>query len=444
MSIQTPSIPADALSNEQSPKVDSRRNLFAFTGDILLFVTATYFIPPTTVLVGLASKLTDDKILIGAIGTAWTAMWFLPQLFAAQLVRGKRYQKRFVAIPGVIGRQAFLLFALWLWFTGAAQPLLTVWLLLAAIAIFNICDALSGVAWFDMLARALTPRRRGRVVVVAQMTASFIGIGVGFLITRVLQADGLPFPKNFALVIFCAWVFMTLSLMAFLTMEEVPMRESVIDDGDNISLLGSLRQVFNSNVLFRRVLLARVLTGFEAMAATFYLVFAKERLHLDDSAIGLFTLALTIGAIAGLVLFGWLNERYGPRRVIHASTTFQLIAPLLALFVAAVPGVALQSPTVGLAIFIAVMALRGAIEHSLVLGFVGYFMDAAPDHHRAMYVGTINTVSGIVALAPVMGGIIIQELSGVSGNDLAYSVVFGITTLCVGAGWLLALRLPKL
>lgn len=444
MSTQTPSIPADALSNERLPKVDSRRNLFAFTGDILFFVTATYFIPPTTVLVGLASKLTDDKILIGAIGTAWTAMWFLPQLLAAQWVRGKRRQKKFVAIPGIIGRQTFLLFAMWLWFTHAVQPLLTVWLLLAAIAIFNICDALSGVAWFDMLARALTPRSRGRVIVFAQMTASIVGIGAGLFIERVLSAEGLPFPQNFALVIFCAWVFMSISLLAFLTMDEVPMSASVIDHGDNVGLIDSLREVFTSNKLFRQVLLARVFTGFEAMAATFYLVFAKERLHLGDSAIGQFTLALTIGAIAGLILFGWLNERYGPRRVIHASTTFQLIAPGLALVVAAVPALAVQSPTLGMIIFIAVMAMRGAIEHSLVLGFVGYFMDAAPEQHRAMYVGTLNTVSGVVALAPVIGGVIIQELSGVSGNDLAYTVVFGITVVCVGAGWLLALRLPKL
>ena len=444
MSNQTPSISADPLSNERLPKVDSRRNVFAITGDILFFVTATYFIPPTTVLVGLASKLTDDKVLIGAIGTAWTAMWFLPQLFAAQVVRGKRRQKKYVTIPGIIGRQSFLLFALWLWMTNASQPVLTVWLLLAAISIFNLCDALSGVAWFDMLARAFTPRRRGRVMVFAQMTASFIGIGVGLLIERILRPDGLPFPQNFALVIFCAWFFMTISLISFMTLEEIPMSESIIDHGSNVSLLGSLRDVFKSNVMFRRLLLARLLTGFEAMAATFYLVFAKEKLKLDDSAVGIFTLALTIGAIGGLIIFGWLNERFGPRRVIHASTTFQMVAPALALLVAAVPSIALQSPAIGLAIFIVVMGLRGAIEHSLILGFVGYVMDAAPEQHRAMYVGTVNTVGGIVALAPVMGGLIIQQLSGISGNNVAYAVVFGLTTLCVGLGWLLSLRLPKL
>ena len=40
--------------------IDLRRNVVAFTGDISTFMVGTYFIPATTVLVGLASQLTDD------------------------------------------------------------------------------------------------------------------------------------------------------------------------------------------------------------------------------------------------------------------------------------------------------------------------------------------------------------------------------------------------
>jgi len=447
VSTETSSIRVDAGNaglTEQTYPIDSRRNSFAFAGDILFFVLAMYFIPPTTVLVGLASRLTDDKVLIGAVGTAWAAMWYLPQLFGAQLVRGKRWQKKYIVIPAVIGRQLFILFAGWLWFTKAEQPLLTVWLLLLVIGVFNIFDASASVAWFDTLARAMTPRRRGRVIVTAQMTASIIGLGAGVIIERLLGPSGLPFPQNYALVIFFAWVLMTISLFSFLTMKEVPMSESAADHGNNVSILKSLSDNIKSDPLFRRVLISRLLTGFEAMGASFYLVFAKEQLNMGESAVGIFTLALTIGAILGLVLFGWLSERFGPRRVVHASTTFQCIAPLLAFLVALFPDWALQWPTAALITFMVVMALRGAIEHSLVLGYIGYVMDAAPEQHRPVYVGTMNTIGGVVALAPVIGGVVIAELSGFTGGMAAYAVVFATTALLVGLGWWLGLSLPKL
>lgn len=70
-------------------------------------------------LVGLASQLTEDKTLIGVVGMTWSVTWFLPQLVAAHLVRGKRWQKPYLIIPSLIGRNGLLLMALWLLITQA-------------------------------------------------------------------------------------------------------------------------------------------------------------------------------------------------------------------------------------------------------------------------------------------------------------------------------------
>ena len=119
----TPQSKIQTLKSEAP--LDTKRNIIAFGGDIMFFVIATYFIPITTVLVGLVSELTENKALIGAVGTTWLAVWYLPQLFAARLMRGQRYQKKYIVISALIGRQVFLLFALWLAITRAQQPLLT-------------------------------------------------------------------------------------------------------------------------------------------------------------------------------------------------------------------------------------------------------------------------------------------------------------------------------
>jgi MFS family permease len=444
VSVTTLSTPEAQSQTSVKVPSDSRRNIIALFTDIGSFVTAIYFIPVTTVLVGLASHLTDNKALIGAVSTMWVAVWYLPQLFAARLMRGQRFQKRYVLVPALIGKQLFLLFAAWLYFSGANQPLLTVWLLLATIGIFNFCDAIGGVAWFDIISRALTPRTRARVLTVSQMVASLIGILlISPLISYVLQPAVMQFPNNYALIIGLCWVFMTISTVALALVREVPLPEQALRNDQSQSFLANLKDAVRYDAQFRRMLGARVLSGVEMMAASFYLVFAQEQLKLGESIIGWFTQALVAGAIAGLALFGWLSDRFGSRRVVHAATGFQFFAPLMAFLIALVPNIGIQYPTLAFWVMVVVIALRGAIEHSLMLGFIGYCLDYATDSTRALYVGVVNTLGGVVALTPVLGGLLIQALLPM-GASLAYSTVFGIAAALAGLGFLVGLRLPRL
>jgi hypothetical protein len=121
----------------------------------------------------------------------------------------------------------------------------------------------------------------------------------------------------------------------------------------------------------------------------------------------------------------------------------QFAAPLIALLFGlshlAMPGIA----SAALIAFSLVFLLQGAIEHSLVLGTVGYLLDSAPERHRAMYVGAINTIGGLVALTPVIGGAWIDATQARGFSQLGYMSVFAFASVCVAAGLLFSLRLPR-
>src|SRR4029453_19006746 len=70
-------------------QLNTRRNFAAFGTDILAFMTGMMFIPANIVLVGMASRLTDDKALLGVVAMAGAVAWFLPQIVAARIVHGK-------------------------------------------------------------------------------------------------------------------------------------------------------------------------------------------------------------------------------------------------------------------------------------------------------------------------------------------------------------------
>jgi MFS family permease len=423
--------------------LDARQNSLVFAGDILTFITGISFIPATTVLVGLASRLTDDKALIGAVAMSWSVAWLIPQLVAARMVHGQPRQKPYLIIPAAIGRQTIILFALWLLLSNAQPPLLTVWLLILAVVVFNICDAIAGIAWFDMMSRTLTPRRRGRAIASGQLVGSLLGIGAGLAVERLLAPGGLPFPQNYAVIFVCAWLGFMASFVVILFLQENPLSAQALAESHEDSFFGHVFEALRSDEVFRRLLAARLLTGVENMTAAFYVVFVTERLQLPDSAIGLFSVAFIAGGILGVAIFGTVADRYGPRRVINVSTALQFCAPLLALVVALVPVEMLPSPGVAIGVFMVILAINGALGRSMVLGYAGYTLDRAPERRRAIYVGVFNTLGGVVALTPVLGGFFLDATSKTLGSSISYALMFGLAALCVGGGVLIGLTLPK-
>jgi MFS family permease len=438
MTSQHDSAAATAKASSAPTRKDTHRNIIAYTGDTMGFFTGMSFIPATTVLVGLASALTSDKALIGIIAMAWGVASLFPQLIAARLVQGKRRTKPTLMITSLIGRQTMLLFALWLLFTNAQSPLLTIGLMIAAIVVFNVFDSVTGIAWFDMLSRNLSPRGRGRILGTAQFLGSITGIGAGFVVARVLSPDGLPFPQNYAVVFICAWVGFFISFLFQFVYEENPAPERVRVGAQAGSFSSAVLDGLRTDAVYRRVLITRILTGLEVMAAAFYVVYIKERLKLPDTSIGIFSLAFIIGGILGIALFGWLAGRSGARSVVRAAAILQATAPLVAFLVAIIPGLE-TVPILAYALFALILAVDGAAARAYVLGFCGYTIDRAPEHRRSIYVGMLNTLSGLVGLSPVLAGLWLDAAAGATN---AYPVMFGVVAVIAGAGALLSFTLP--
>jgi MFS family permease len=406
-------------------QLDTRRNFLAFGGDMLTFMTGLSFIPATIVMVGMASRLTNDKALLGVVAMTGSVAWFLPQIVAARIVHGKQRQKKYLVGASAIGRQMYLLMALWLYLTRAESPLLTVFVLIGCVAIFHVADSLAGLAWFDMLSRALSPRTRGRSVAIGNLIGLIGGIGAGLIVERVLSPTGLPFPINYAVLFFCAWVCFMASFVFILFIKETPMSVHEHSQTTDTHFLANLAEAVRTDKVFQRLILARVFTGIETMAAAFYVVFIRERLGLPDS------------------IFGWLGDRVGSRGVIRSSVALQVIAPTLALAVAAVPVITGATPDIAIAFFVVIIAINGAVMQAGMLGFQSYPLDVAPERHRAMYIGVLNSVGGVVSLTPLLGGLMLDAITAGASSQVAYSIVFGIAVISVVAGLLTTFGLPK-
>ncbi len=442
MAVQ-PGVNITATAPSPSPvPLDSKRNVSVFIGDMVSFVTGLSFIPATTVLVGLASRLTDDKALIGVVAMSWSVAWLIPQLVAARMVQASASKNPTLIIPSIIGRQTVCYLPSG-WQSAVRNRRSHGMVLIASVVVFNFCDAIAGISYWDMMSRLLTPQRRGRTITTGQFFGSLLGIGSALIVERILVPGGLPFPMNYALIFVCAWMGFIVSLVICFFLQENPMSEEALTQSHEGSFFSHVREALHSDEVYRRLLVVRLLSGVESMTAAFYVVYVKERLGLPDSIIGIFSVALIVGGILGVTAFGAVSDRLGSRGVVRFAILLQFLAPLLALVMTLVPGLMEAAPTVVVAVFAVILAIDGAVGRSTMLGFSSYTLDRAPERRRAIYVGVFNTLGGVVGLTPVLGGAFLDHAVGLLGSTPAYAIMFGLAALCAGTGALLGFTLPK-
>jgi MFS family permease len=343
---------------------------------------------------------------------------------AARWINDKPRKKPYL-IGGLTGRVAFWIIALVLWL-GLAQrtaAMLTVFFL--CVAFFNLTDGLASVAWFDLLARAIPVKRRGRLMGLSQIISGVAGLGVGLVISSILTSPRFTFPDDYTLIFLLAGVAFVPSTIALLLLREVRPNASGSDAVEK--RMGSWFAPWRLDSGFRQLMVCRVLTGMVSVVSPFYVIHATDILDLSEAAVGSFVAAQQVAGLASGALLGWISDRWGPAQTVRISSLLSLAGPLFALVTHVTGGNWL------IRLYPFVYVALGAYQSSIMLGFYNYLLEIAPDDVRPSYIGLGNTITGVLTLAPTLGGWMLQATS--------YSTLFAVTAVVISAGFLMALRL---
>ncbi len=430
----------------ETPRPHYWRNFLALLGDYVWFGVGAAFAGVTTVIPDYIDRLTSNPVVVGLFLTVADGAWLLPQLIFANLLVDKRRKKPYVIWAGAIGRPTWLLYALALLLGLARFPFAAVALLFLLYLVFLGLDSLASVAWFDILGKSIPEERRGRLVGLSQIVQGGLAIGVGAIVAMLLGRDGPPFPLNYAAIFGLAGAFYLLSLLSFLPVVEPD--EAVAESRPTWrEYLPQLVRVMREDRTFRRLVVVRLLSGFDMLAWSFYILFATREIGLPPATVGLFVAVQTAGSIAGSALLGLISERVGGHRVIQVGTAMSATVPLVALGMA-LGGLRAGSP-VGLGldpggagagrlalVFCAYLFLAlGVVTSSFMLGHLNYVLDLAPAGRRPVYIGLINTLGGAIVVLPPLGGLLLQHTS--------YAALFGATAAVALAGHFLSWGLPS-
>ncbi len=422
----------DELRETASTERKTRRNTLLLICDLAAFNVGTTFLGGTTIMPGLVRALGGGPLIVGSLSAIQSGGWMLPQLVAGRYTANRPKVMKYILIPCGTGRALMALYALVLALLGVRLPKMALAGLLLALTAFWVADALTSVPWFDLVAKAIPIERRGRAMGISQSLSSLLGIGVGVLVSRIMARPA-AFPANNVLLIVLASACFGASYITLLLIREpagVTQSEKQPSWGEYIPRLGAILRHDPRFVWFTIV---NWLGGLADMGAAFYVLFAADRLHIPLSDVGLFISAGVVGSLLSGIVLGPVGDRRGAGTVITIVMALRCLGPLLAL---CAPLLATLHPLGGIAALSLVFAAGGIAGGAMMTGFMNYLLEIAPAHERPTYTGLANTLNGVVVLAPLLAGWLVQAAS--------YEVLFSVSLCMAVLGLLVALRRPRI
>jgi MFS family permease len=420
----TPSEPAKTEAVTVSP-AEMRKNYNLGVINGVLFGIGDSFSNANLVLSLLIRQLGGSLALVGLLPALQTGGYLIPQMIVSGRLQAMPY-KLFLYRRAAVARMI-----IWLILTGMVfasnwlSNTVSLWLFVICYMIFNIGGGTSTLAFQDVVAKVVPPRRRGSFYGNRQLYSGLLTVILVGPLIQWLLSDNSPIhsPYNFGVLCLLSFVFYVPGLYAFSIIKE-PRQENL---GAPISMLDGLRRapvIMRENQNYRLFIIARMITRVGQIAEPFYLIYATESLGLSAGVAGIFiSLRAIAGALSNL-LWGPLSARKGNRTLMIISGVMMIITPALAL-VGPILVHSLGLGSLSMTIALGVMFLiSGAAADGSNIGNSTYLLEIVPENERPTYVGLANTTLGIVTFLPIIGGWLVSMV-GYEGTFII-SIVFAI------------------
>ncbi len=356
------------------------------------------FSEPNTILPLFLNAFTQSKSIIGLFGTLFQFSGAWPQLLTAQKAEALCRKKPLLVTMLVIRMASWGVLGLLTYFYGANHPGWILIIFLVLLSVFYLAGGVAGIPFFDIIARTIPARMRGRFWGIRQFLGGVLAIGAGFLVKFILGNPNLPFPKNYAVLFLLSFTFLIISYIGLGSMKEPPKESCPPAKPFNLFLVQAFRTLKRDRN-FGRAIFTEILAGSLLLSLSFYILYAKNVLKIDPSYVGIFIATQMLAGIISNLVWGLLSDRKGSRAVIRGSLLFHFSIPLFALLA--------NSPYLYLFVFFGI----GFYMNGSSIGFTNFLLEVAPEEQRPLYISLRGTLVALVSFFPLIGGVLIDLFS---------------------------------
>jgi len=363
------------------------------------------------ILTGFLLALQASDVQIGIMG-ALPFFAYLWMLHGSYLVERSGDRKRITLTALWIARSMWPIVILlpFVHFLGIDERRVGIFLFLYAI--YNIFNAIAGLAYTDWLVDLVPEDRRGRFFARRNFALGITGMATAMLGGLFLDLWTKHIPNRemeaFAIAFAIATIAGFLSNYYLRKIAHPPIHQQELG-GPFWKIVQ--RPLRDKN--FRQLILLRIILDTSLnMAGPFFVVYMIREMGLGFSFATVMTTIAGATSFVSMNAWGRLSDRYGNKPLLAISIVGKGIFPLIWLW---------TSPQT-FALYI-IAHMFGVFDAGLNLTAGNIVFELAPKAYTAIYFGVFFTAVGAAsAIAPVLGGFLLQALQGVEIHLGAVSI----------------------
>ncbi len=396
------------------PQRAVRWNFTVMGLDFSLFLLALSFASVYGVMPLFVHHLTHSNLALGLIAGLRALALNAPPILAAGFTERLLRKQPFILGCTVFERLPYLVLALATPLLAEAHRDALLVLFFAVIGLGSFFGGLAMPAWLDLISRMIPGDWRGRFFGYASAFGGLLGVAGGAAAVEILHRYRWPY--NFALCFACAFACLIVSFVSLALGREPPPTPTPATPHAAGGYWRRLPRVVRGDRNLAWYLLATALISAASMATSFYTV---------DAAAGIYAIVLLAASTIGNLLWGYVGDHLGHKRVVEGGVLCTGLAAALAILV--------RNPAWGVGGYAVVFALVGLGTSGISLAALTFIVDFAPVEQRPTYIG-LATVAGapFAFIAPLVGGVV--------ADRAGYPVVFALTGLLALAAALIVLR----
>lgn len=376
---------------------------------------------PNLVLPVMLASIGAPVPLIALLMPVKQAGSLIPQLAAAGQIRAFRLRKWFWAAAGGVQSLCLLLMAA---AVVSAPPKLASAAVVALLLAFSVASGVGSVAFQDVMGKTIPKGRRGRLLSGRAAIGGALTLAAGLALN--LERGGTAPADLFLILLLSAAALWGAAALAFALTDETPGATS--GGRSMLAELASGMDLVRQSRTYRRYLGARAGLLAAEVALPFYALYIARAAGSGVDLLGTLIISVAVANIVSSPIWGALSDHSG-RLAMALSGALSALTGLLLLGLGAFAG------AVPLWAFGISFLLGGIAEAGVRVSRKTYLVDIAPDEDRPLYAAFSNTVSGAVALASGLLGVLASQ-AGVGASVAAL-----VASAALGA--LVALGLPE-
>ena len=385
-----------------------KRNFKAFIWHAVFLSLAQKFMDINTVIPTMLIQSGGTPVHLGILTAIMVGGNGFMGIFFASFQTHRKRKKKYLLSGIYLRVTALLLMGVVLAFAGLLSGSVIIASILILMTIFSFSGAFAGIAYNDILGRAIDRESRKSFFIVKQTLASAGILASAILARRALQL--LSYPQNYSVLFFIAGGLLLTATIGFWIIREEPVKvKESLTWKKRIKLL---KDAFIEDKNLRNYLYLTNLVSIGFAIIPFLISYAKTNFGLTSVDTGNFLILQVSGMVVSTLIYRFTSRGQRYKGILTIFIITGALLPVLALLFHD-----------NKSLYFSLFFLSGIVLASRQISLPGILLEISTDENRAIYTGLSGLGSIGVILYPVLAGIIIQSFG--------YKVIFILTSLLI-------------